>query len=157
MKSARCLIVFIVLASLLSGCGQHRVRPGDEVDVALYRYRHLIQQGDFDRVAGMFESNAELSHDELAPIVGRDSIRTFLNSFKDYKIIEYELVVMSTSQSGAAATQLGRYHQKVISPAGAPIEVRGSFSAEWARDADGSWLLHRMHTSSGAAAPRDQR
>ena len=153
------LVALAIVALSLAGCGfvvvhtakkAYRELTKDERDIgyALNRYRVLVTQGDFDKAAEMFDEGAELSHQGQSPVVGREAIRTFLSSFKGYKVIEYELEASSTSATGTKGKQEGTYHQKIVSPEGKAIEAGGSFQAEWNQQPGGAWLIHRLHTSA---------
>jgi uncharacterized protein (TIGR02246 family) len=131
---------------------EHAVQRNQESQVlaALARYEHLVIEVDAERLADMFDTNGELSHNDEKPYVGHDTILGFLRTFVGFNIREYELRAASTTIAGDSATQTGTYRQTVLSPTGTTIKAEGSFKAEWQHQRDGRWLLRRMHTSSPA-------
>lgn len=146
---------------LLSGCAfvvihgiRHAyttyVKPVNEVEAALAQYRTLVLGMQTDKAASMFDASAELSHEDQTPVVGQVAISAFLSSFVGYKVLEYELTATGTTLNGETAIQLGNYRQKVEAPGGETVAVRGRFEARWSHQANGSWLISRLHTASGS-------
>ena len=157
-RLVRSALACVALA-MLSGCGfviVHGVRHAyvayttkqeNEINAALARYRTLTLRMQPEKVAAMFDLNGEVSHESQDPVIGREAILAFVNSFVGYKILEYELTATSTAVQGESATQKGTYRQKVIAPTGETVAVQGTFEARWSRQT-GSWLISRMHTVS---------
>ena len=151
-----------LLLALLSGCAfvvlhgvRHAyktyVKPVSEIEAALAQYRTLVLGMQPDKVALMFDASAELSHEDRAPVVGQAAISAYLNSFAGYKVLEYELAATGTTLKGETAIQLGNYRQTVEAPGGDTVADRGRFEARWLHQADGRWLISRLHTASGSA------
>ena len=152
----------LLLLCLLSGCAfvvlhgvRHAyktyVKPVNEVEAALAQYRALVLGMQPDKVALMFDASAELSQEDRAPVVGQAAISAYLNSFVGYKVLEYELAATGTTLKGETAIQLGNYRQTVEAPGGETVAVHGRFEARWSHQADGSWLISRLHTASDSA------
>ena len=118
--------------------------PGD----ALAAYRQSVLAMNVDATIERLEPDAQIHHADQPPIVGREAIRAFLNTFHAYRVTGYLLAADSTVITGDSATQHGTYHQDVTGPDGAPIHVDGVFDASWHLDADGRWRIARMHTNS---------
>ncbi len=149
-----------IVVSFETGCGS--VAPSDaetrinatnaetQVNAALYRYRELIVRMQPASIARLFAEQGSISHANQVTIVGRQAIETFLASFANYKINEYELNVKSILVENQTATQLGTYRQVVIIPAGQTVVVQGIFVAKWELHSGGQWLLRSMHTESNA-------
>lgn len=148
-----------LLLCLLSGCAfvvihgvRHAyktyIKPVSEVEAALARYRGLVLGMQTDKVALMFDASAELSHDDRAPVVGQAAISAYLNAFVGYKVLDYELAATGTTLKGETAIQLGNYRQTMAAPGGETVADRGRFEARWSHQADGSWLISRLHTAS---------
>ena len=160
MRTIACAALLAVCAQL-GGCGLligGLIRDGSrkqqeqaQVVASLARYRQLIIAIDADRVADMFTPDGELSHDAQAPITGPGRIQAFLKGYADYKIQAYELRALATETNDGLASQQGTYSQTVALPSGAVAQVAGQFDANWARQADGRWLLKRLHTASAVA------
>ena len=151
-----------LLLAFLSGCAfvvlhgvRHAyktyVKPVSEVEAALAQYRALVLGMQPDKMALMFDASAELSHEDSPPLVGQAAISVYLNSFVGYKVLEYELAATGTTLKGETAIQLGKYRQTVEAPGGKTVADRGSFEARWSHQADGRWLISRLHTASGSA------
>ena len=151
-----------VLLALLSGCAfvvlhgvRHAyntyVKPVNDVEAALAQYRNLVLGMHPDKVALMFDATAELSFEDQPAVVGQAAISAYLNSFVGYEVLEYDLAATGTTLKGETAIQLGNYRQKVEAPGGESVAVRGTFEARWSHQADGSWLISRLHTASGSA------
>ena len=145
-----------------------------DVQRALNAYREGILRSDADGLAALFTANAEVSHGDAPPVLGREAIRLFLKSFSAFRVQEYVLradttdVRLATSRTNTntdtstkintnininmSATQNGVYQQTVIAPKGAVLKVQGKFVANWVRVSNGtgdaSWQLTRMHTES---------
>lgn len=156
MRRTLVLTTALACALALGGCGFIVIRSAkyaygeftkDEraVDTALSRYRQLVVARETDKIADMFDVTSELAVDEHAPVLGRDAIRAFLQSRGDDQIVEYELTPSTTTVSGANGSQRGTYRQKLRTPAGQETTVQGSFEAQWVRQANGPWLIRRLH------------
>jgi uncharacterized protein (TIGR02246 family) len=157
MRSTLSSILVAICVSL-GGCGlvigyalresnRHSLEDS-QVVASLARYRQLIIDVDAERLADMFVADGELSHDAEKPYLGQNQIRTFLRTFAGYKIQEYELRADSTAVEKETAKEHGTYAQVVIPPNGSPIKASGEFDATWQHQADGRWLLSRMHTTA---------
>ena len=152
------------LAAIAAGCSS--VAPNDtspsvkaltaeeQVITALSRYRELIARMEPAAIALTFTEKGSVSHGEQNPISGRQAIQTFMASFADYKVVEYELKAASTLVENSSATQVGTYRQVVIIPAGQTIAVQGTFVAEWELQPGDNWLLRSMHTESTPATQK---
>jgi hypothetical protein len=167
--NVRCLKVqmfglsFLGAAALpLAGCGflvVHTARhvyseaTKDErlVEAALKNYQQIVVSGKYGHIGDAFDATAELSHDNAAPIVGREAIDAFFKSFAGYDVREYELKAASTVVDGNAATQSGTYRQVVSPPGGDSQTVTGQFSIEWTHPPGGAWLIHKLRTTTATA------
>ena len=137
-----------------------------DVQRALNAYREGILRSDADGLAALFTANAEVSHGDAPPVLGREAIRLFLKSFSAFRVQEYVLradttdVRLATSRTNTntntdtntkintnininininmSATQNGVYQQTVIAPKGAVLKVQGKFVANWVRVSNGT-------------------
>lgn len=137
---------------LLQGCAVPTAK-NNEVDAALAVYADALRQMDYEAVANCFTENGETSHGDNPAVRGRTAIRTFLESFRDYKIQGYRLIGNATTVDGETARQTGTYWQRVTLPKGDTVEVSGRFEARWVYEkanekAAGRWRLQRMATFS---------
>lgn len=141
---------FIVIRSAKYAHGEF-TKEERAVDTALSRYRQLVVGREIDKVADMFDLTAELAVEEQAPVRGRDAIRAFLQSRGDEQVVEYELTPSTTTVSGASSSQRGTYRQTLRTPAGQETTVQGRFDAQWVRQANGPWLIRRLHVERQGA------
>ncbi|HUI30488.1 MAG TPA: nuclear transport factor 2 family protein [Candidatus Acidoferrales bacterium] len=136
-------IAIFVTALHISACSASK-SAADAVRLkgALQRYQDLILHMDNDGIADLFAEQGELDNPGESPIQGRESIRKFLKSFTEYKVVEESLDADSTAVAGASATQIVRYHQKVTVPSGKTVEVSGRMKINWI-EKGGRWLILR--------------
>ncbi len=119
-----------------------------EVDQALQRYAEASKAMDYAAVAATYTDDAEISHGDGTPVRTAAAIRTFLESFRDYKVRDYRLTSSSVKMSADGALQTGTYWQRVTLPDGLTVEAAGRFEAIWVRNAAGQWRLRKMATYS---------
>jgi uncharacterized protein (TIGR02246 family) len=146
------ICLFALAVSLPVGCGKQSARRREsqsqqEVKIALSQYREAVLKQDSGAITALFEERAAISHGGQRPIVGREKIRKFLQSFAAYRVLSYDIEARSTDVEGDVATQDGNYRQTVVVPDGKTITVRGSIHARWKRHG-GKWLIESMHTAS---------
>ncbi len=115
--------------------------------VELAHYGEALGQMDYDQVANFFVESGEVTHSGGEPVRGRESIRKFLKSFAEFKVLEYVIRAESTVVEGATAKQTGFFSQTVVIPNGNTVRVRGLFEASWIQGSNGRWNLARMQTA----------
>jgi hypothetical protein len=71
-----------------------------------------------------------------------------------FKVVAYDIGTAVTRVQVNVAIQDGVYSQRIISPQHESIVSRGAFEIEWSRQADGTWLISRLHTDPNADATR---
>jgi len=118
------------------------------VGEALVRYQSLMRAQDSAGIAQMFVLGGRIEHVGQEPIVGREKIQAFLNSFAQYKVLSHEMNLASTAYTPCHAKQAGTYVQHVRAPDGQEITASGWFLFQWEEQADGLWLLESAQTSS---------
>ena len=101
-----------------------------------------------DSISNLFTADAEIGHGDNRPIRGRDSIRAFLVSFKNIRVIENRDDILSVSMRGDSATVNGTYAQSVIVSRKDTVRVVGTFTAEMLQGKNKSWLICKMRTRS---------
>jgi hypothetical protein len=119
-----------------------KYRDRESVETAMKYYDHLILKTDADSIAFLYTPNGELGN--IA--VGRDSIRNFLNRFKNFKVLYQSTTTDSITIKDDTAILKGIYHQKVIIPSGDTVSVKGKYNAKWIWLKDGGWHIRRMET-----------
>jgi ketosteroid isomerase-like protein len=137
MKSSPLVIV---VSFFLLCCQEHR---SSEILNAMHHYDKMILAMNPDSIANVYTADGELGDQ---PIAGRDSIRKFLMSFTDFKVLETQSTSSSISFKGDSAFQEGSYYQKTKLPAGDTVMVKGLFSTVWLKGADNRWLIRKIHT-----------
>jgi uncharacterized protein (TIGR02246 family) len=125
---------------------QSHERAREQVIAQLARYEDGIRRMDSARVASLFDAAGEIDHAGGTPIRGPMAIKTFLDSYAAYRVLNHANRARTTIVMDDRATQSGDYDQTVITPEGKSIHAAGTFEATWLREADGSWRLLRMHT-----------
>lgn len=121
-----------------------------DTDAALRSYVQALKSQDTEALVALFEEDATMGHEGQALISGRSGIASFLNTFKDYKVISHEMKVLAVSVRGTTAVQNGTYEQSVRTPEGQQVHVAGTFIFEWRQQRTGKWLIHRARTASAA-------
>ncbi len=133
----------------LSGCGSLAMQDDApaRIQAALSAYSARVLAMDADGIAATFTPDGELQNPGRDPIKGPDAIRTFLKSFTGVTVEENEIRGVFLQIVGAGALQTGTFRQKARLADGTVVDSKGTFEAEWERQADGSWLLARMTTN----------
>ena len=116
--------------------------------VELAHYEEALSRMDYDQVANFFVESGEVTHSGGEPVRGRESIRKFLKSFAEFKVLEYAIQAESTVVEGATAKQTGFFSQTVVIPNGHTVRIRGVFEASWIQGSNGRWNLARIHTAT---------
>lgn len=113
----------------------------------LANYGEALRRMDYDQVANFFVESGEVTHSGGEPVRGRESIRKFLKSFAEFKVLEYAIQAESIVVEGSAAKQTGFFSQTVVIPNGNTVRIRGRFEASWIQSSNGQWNLARMQTA----------
>lgn len=111
----------------------------DEVERASAVYDRLIQHMSADSIANMYTADGKLGN-----ITGRDSIRQFLQSFTDVRVLHYASKTKSITIHNDLAWQEGTYQQDVRVKQDT-LHLRGSFRTVWQHTGD-RWLVFEMTT-----------
>lgn len=159
----RLLSALLLVTSLhLGGCALvigHAIRESSrnsehesQVNASLTRYRNLVVAQDAERLTDMFTPSGTLSNDDATPAVGQEQIRLFFRNLPSVGNQDYAMNASSTKLDDGNAVQVGTYSQSTSMPGGAVVKTAGSFEARWQHQADGRWLLTRMHTVSSPKA-----
>ena len=120
------------------------VRP--QVEAAMRRYNRFMRVGPPDSVAGMFTQDGELDEPREAVHEGRAAIRHFFAPLASAEVrIESATTTTQALQLfGSTVLLWGEYVENAGEVGRPSVSYRGRFVAEWARQADGRWLLHRL-------------
>jgi hypothetical protein len=131
--------VLCTLTSFLS-CAQNKTEAG--VEQAMKNYDRFILEMNTDSIALLYSPEGELG--KMAK--GRDSIRNFLNRFRDFKVLSQKSETNKISIEKDSAIQTGSYRQMVIVPSKDTVTVKGSFTARWIWSGARGWQIQRMET-----------
>jgi hypothetical protein len=132
------IVFFMVYA--LSCLAQNRTKAG--VEQSMQTYNHLIMGMNADSICMIYATYGELG--SIAR--GRDSIRNFLNTFKNFMVLSQSSETNKISLEQDSAFQTGTYRQIVIIPSKDTVTVKGTFKALWIWSGTGGWLIRRMET-----------
>ncbi len=167
MKKLRLLTALfstMAMCLFMAGCAHLSALPGnppthqtsgavEQVDIALARFSRAILRMDSTTIAAQFTENGSMAHQGQQPIVGRAAIKSFLDSFAKFKVLQYDIKATSTSVQYRHATQEGQYSQVVVTPNGNTVHVNGVFAAKWELNSEGVWQISSMRTGPAPEAP----
>jgi ketosteroid isomerase-like protein len=80
----------------------------------------------------------------IQPIQTRDSIRAFIASFPGVRVEVATATPDTIEIWGRMALLWGSYFERLGFPGQPLSEQHGKFVAQWARQADGTWLIQRL-------------
>ncbi len=136
-------IIFVAvffLYGVLSVHAQGRTKAG--VEQAMKNYDHLILGMNPDSISMIYAADGELG----TMAKGRDSIRSFLDGFRNFRVLSLSSETNSISINKDSALQKGTYKQTVIIPSKDTVSVKGNFTALWVWSGSNGWLIRRMET-----------
>ena len=132
------------LIALLAVVGACRDRAA-EVEAAMQHYQAVARTVNPDSMAAAFTVTGTLFEPGIPPIRTRDSIRAFLASFPGVKVHVATATADSIEMHGNTAYYWGSYFEKLDFPGQPTSEQHGRFVAQWVRQDDGRWLIHRLY------------
>jgi hypothetical protein len=133
-------IAALFTVTFISGYAQNKTEAG--VEQAMKTYDRFILSMNTDSITLLYTADGELG--KMAK--GRDSIRNFLNRFKDFKVLSQNSETNKISIDQDSAIQTGNYRQTVIIPSKDTVSVKGSFTALWIWNPTKGWQIRRMET-----------
>ena len=143
------MLLFLTACVMLAACISY-VHRQQEVQDAMQHYDHLIQQMDADSIALLYTADGDLG----GIAQGRDSIRRFLSSFKNVKVLEVTSTTDSLAMTGDTAFQSGHYKQSGVINEKDTFHVSGSYHAQWVWiKKEGGWRIKRMTTQPDQSGP----
>jgi hypothetical protein len=134
------LLLTVNLIFLLSCNTTKHNRAG--VESAMQQYDHLILKLDADAISGLFTPDGNLGN--IA--IGRDSIRKFLSSFKNIRVLSQSSVTTSINILHDTAIQKGTYVQTDIVAEKDTFKVKGEYTAKWQWLGKEGWHIRQMTT-----------
>ena len=111
------------------------------------KYERLVLEMKADSISQLFTTDAEIGHEDQPPLKGRDSIYSFLSSFKNVRVVNNRDEIVSSPIKNDSATVNGSYSQTVIVSGKDTMNVAGKFTATMIRDKNTS-LISKMKTRS---------
>ncbi len=134
------LFTGLSVAFLLLSCksSQHN-KAG--VEEALQHYDRLILKLDADSIAWLYTPDGRMG--EMAE--GRDSIKAFLSSFKNIKVLSQHSTSDTLTILADTAIQKGIYLQSDVISGRDTVRVKGEYTATW-QWIDGDWHIKQMET-----------
>ena len=143
-KATLSLIILVSLAACgVISCGSHQHNK-QELETAMHEYDRLIQKMDADSIALLYAADGDLGGIAL----GRDSIRHFLASFKNVKVLSVTSTTDTLTLQNDTAFQSGRYRQSGVINGKDTFHVKGSYHARWIWVDGEGWRIKKMSTTS---------
>jgi hypothetical protein len=136
------ILFFTCLLLIIGTSSPAQDKSSAGVERSMKTYDQLILGMDPDSIALIYSPDGELGN--MAK--GRDSIRTFLSGFKNFRVLSQSSETERISIDHDSAFQTGTYRQTVILPAKDTVTVKGSFTALWIWMNGSGWRIRRMET-----------
>ena len=133
-----------ILVVIAHSCSETSTTTSPE-DV-IKKYERLVLEMKADSISQLFTTDAEIGHEDQPPVKGRDSIYSFLSSFKNVRVINNRDEIVSSSIRDDSAMVNGSYTQTVIVSGKDTVNVAGRFTATMLRDKSKNWLISKMKT-----------
>jgi hypothetical protein len=131
------LITFVLMTSCIDS---RKSKLG--VESAMKRYDNLILNLDADSISMSFTPNGNLGN--IA--IGRDSIKKFLSSFKNIRVLSQSSTTSTLDLAGDSAIQKGIYYQTALIAEKDTVKVKGEYTANWQWITGKGWFIRRMIT-----------
>ena len=144
MIAGSLLVVVGLVVALFGavGCRQRVVHSAAEVEAAMGHYDSLIKKTDADSIAWIYTADGWLG----GIAHGRDSIRRFLLTFKNVRVLEVGSTSKNITFTDDTARQAGGYTQTALINGKDTVHVRGTYEAEWVWSEQEGWKIRRMTT-----------
>ena len=132
---------FLIMLALIVSCNssKHNIKG---VELAMKQYDHLILKLDADSIALLYAPDGKLGN--IAH--GRDSIRNFLLTFKNLKVLSQTSNTQFLKVNGDTSLQKGTYHQTVVVADKDTVNVKGEYTATWVWIPKSGWHIKNMET-----------
>ena len=135
-----CSIIIVITLLILSSCKNQHNRAG--VEAAMKQYDHLIKKLDADSISLLYTANGNLGD----IVHGRDSIKKFLSSFVNVRVLSQVSSTKSIDMYGDSATQKGSYQQMDLLAEKDTVRVNGEYTAHWQWLPSEGWRIKYMVT-----------
>lgn len=138
----RYLLLLSALTLFFISCAKKQ-HTNESVESAMQQYDRLIKKMDADSISLLFAPDGDLG--SIAH--GRDSIRNFLASFKNVRVLDISSVSSSIRINSDTALQEGSYHQLALVNGKDTFNLHGTFKASWIWSDKEGWRIKRMETT----------
>ena len=133
-KHSPCEMKHLLFAFLISLSACTDWASEREVQRAMRIYDNLYLKMDFDSIAATF-----ISDGNLGPIKGRDSIRRYLKTVENAKVLDYKSKPVVVTIDHDIARQEGTYVYKIVTN-GDTLSAGAKYFAVW-KKINGRWYL----------------
>jgi hypothetical protein len=96
--SKKPLCVLAGFTAIFYSCASNPTKESPE-DV-IKKYERLVLEMKADSISQLFTTDAEIGHEDQKPVKGRDSIYSFLSSFKNVHVINNRDEIVSQFNKG---------------------------------------------------------
>jgi hypothetical protein len=153
-KHPSAAVIFPVILCTVFIVSCHRPRGNSDLRSAMQTYDRLILKTDADSIALLYTVDGDLGN----AVHGRDSIRNFLNRFKEYRVLEQVSEIDSVTITGDTGMISGTFHQRTIIPVQDTlnighrqdtISVSGTFHSVWINNPEYGWEIRKFETNTG--------
>lgn len=134
------------LAAVLLACQRSPAPNPQAVRQTIEAHNASVERwylaGHVDSLLSVFAEDVWQLPPNMAPVVGRDSLRAFWTTALTWGRWEFGLQTQDVVTSGSIAVERGRYTLKFTPGAQAPMpafEDRGNYVVLWRQDPDGQW------------------
>ena len=135
------MFFFSAILIIMAACN-NKNHSKESVELAMKEYDHLIKNMNADSIALLYTPDGDLG--DIAH--GRDSIRKFLLSFKNVKVVSQSSTTTFLEINGDSSLQKGTYMQTVFIPGKDTLKVKGEYIANWLWMSPGGWHIEHMVT-----------
>jgi hypothetical protein len=137
---------YLVLAFLsgiifIQSCNTSEHSKSD-VELAMKHYDNLILKLDADSISMLYTPDGNLG--DIA--VGRDSIKKFLSTFKNVKVLSQTSTTNSINIIHDTAIQKGSYTQIDLIAEKDTVKVKGEYTTQWQWIKNEGWHIKHMVT-----------
>ena len=144
LLTSKFLHLFILTNFIfLLSCNNTR-HSKSEVESAMKHYDNLILKLDADSISMLYTPDGNLG--DIA--IGRDSIKKFLSSFKNVRVLSQSSTTESINIVRDTATQKGTYAQTDLVSEKDTVKVKGEYTARWQWIRKKGWHIKHMITKS---------
>ncbi len=116
-----------------------------EVLARLDAYTAAARAVDADASSAFFTAGGTLFEPGIPPIVSRDSIRAFVQSFPGVVVDSAVATADTVELFGPTALVWGTYFEKLRFAGQPPSAQYGRFVMEWRHEDDGAWRIDRYY------------